>query len=115
MATTKLAAPPPEDPSEGTPNDPALITVSTNPETVTTTSSWGNWAYTGPDRIYTNVPITTTTGTIIHWHTDPGLGDGCWTSTTAAPNRRPDNYRPEPTEAEAAKLRGDDDDTPKEG
>lgn len=114
MVTTKLAAPPPEDPSEGTPTEPALITVTTDPETVTTTS-WGNWAYTGPDRIYTNIPITATTGTIIHWHTNPGLGDGCWTATTTAPNRRPDNYRPEPTEAEAAKLRGDDDETPKEG
>lgn len=68
---------------------------------------WRNWYYTGHERIYTNIPVTVTTGDIVHWHSDPGLGDGSWTATTAAANKHPDNYRKDPAPSAA--------DTPEEG
>lgn len=121
MPTKPVATPPPEVEPKGVPAEP---TAPDQPQpdsngwsadgTDTAPPEWNNWAYNGPDRTYSQIPITATTGTTLRWHHDPGLGDGCWTRTDDEPNALPDNHRPEPTEAEAAKLRGDDD-TRKEG
>ncbi len=113
--TTKLAAPPPDDePTGAAPSLPPTENASTT--TTVTAGEWFNWQYNGPDgRIYSNIPVTVTNGAIIHWHTNPGLGDGCWTTTTNPPNTKPDNWRPEPTDDEAAKLRGDNTKPPQEG
>lgn len=118
MPTQPAATPPPEVEPEGIPA-PAEPTPTTPDQPQPDSNGWGadggwpHWAYAGPDRIYSNIPVTATTATIIAWPTNPGLGDGCWTTTTDDANTLPDNHRPEPTEAEAAKLRGDD--TSKEG
>jgi len=69
---------------------------------------WGNWRYTGTGhpRTYTNVPVTPETGDVVGWWGPPGT-DGCWEPTDADPTRMPDNWRPDLSDAEHAKLRGD--------
>jgi len=122
MPTQPAATPPPEVEPEGTPPTTEPTPTPATPDQPEPDSNgwgadgtWPHWAYTGPDRIYSQVPVTATTGTIISWPSDPGMGDGCWTTTDEPVNTLPDNYRPEPTEAEAAKARGDVDEHPKEG
>jgi hypothetical protein len=111
---TKPADPtPPEVDTDGASTAPDPTTPP-EAELVPLAGDWSNWAYAGPDRIYTAVPVTVTTGAILHWYSNPGLNDGCWTTTDQPANTLPDNWRPEPTEAEAAKLRGDAE-TSKEG
>jgi hypothetical protein len=116
MPTTPATEPPPpEVDTEGTPPPAEPDQAEPDSNGWGADGTWPNWAYTGPDRIYSNIPITATTGAIITWPTDPGIGDGCWTTTDDDANTRPDNWRPEPTHAEAAKARGDATDDIKEG
>jgi hypothetical protein len=71
------------------------------------TPVWGNWRYTGPPgRVYPTVPVTPEPGDVLA-HLGPPSGDGCWESTDAKPNRMPDNWRPDLSEDEHARLRGD--------
>lgn len=69
---------------------------------------WGNWRYLGhrTDIVYTAVPVTPAPGDVVGWWGPPGH-DGCWEQTDAEPTRMPDNHRPDITEEQAAKLRGD--------
>jgi len=66
---------------------------------------WGRWRYTGPPgRVYTIVPVTPQPGDVVEtW----GPLDGCWEPTDAEPTRMPDNWRPDLTDEEHARLRGD--------
>lgn len=70
---------------------------------------WSNWRYIGhrDDLVYTAVPVTPQPGDVVGWWGPPGH-DGLWESTDDEVTRMPDNHRPEITEAEAAKLRGDE-------
>jgi hypothetical protein len=90
--------PPPES------ADPAGVPDPDEISTVEEPSTWPNWYYAGPDRIYTNIPVTVTTGDIVTWHSDPGLGDGSWTVTTKAANKLPDNHREDPATLLAAEM-----------
>lgn len=69
---------------------------------------WGRWRYSGPaGRCYTSTPVTPEPGDVVEcW--GPPAADGFWEATDAEPTRMPDNWRPDPTDEEHAKLRGDD-------
>lgn len=49
------------------------------------------WRYSGPERIYTAIPVTVRDGDIVEWVGLPP-DDGCWTRINESATRRPDNH-----------------------
>ena len=99
-AATGETLPPADD---AVPIEPAPPAEPVEPAPV-----WGNWRYLGhrTDIVYTAVPVTPQPGDVVGWWGPPGH-DGLWEPTDAEPTRMPDNHRPDITEEQAAKLRGD--------
>ncbi len=52
------------------------------------------WEYTGPQRLYSNVPVTVRAGDVVAWVGAPA-DDGCWAEHDGPATVRPDN---EPTD-----------------
>jgi hypothetical protein len=75
----------PETPNPGKPRK----TVEVVPD-----PGWPTWRYTGPERIYSHIPITVQDGDVLVWPQLPA-DDGSWASTTSPATTLPDNYRPE--------------------
>lgn len=74
------------------PETPATDQPEQEPE-----PEWGFWRYTGDvERIYTHVPVTVTTGDVIH-HLGIPAADGNWRPDPGPATRQPDNWRPTPT------------------
>lgn len=49
------------------------------------------WRYSGPERMYTAIPVTVRDGDVVEW-VGPPPDDGCWTRTSEAATVRPDNH-----------------------
>jgi hypothetical protein len=93
-------------PAKPVPAGPEVPDVAEPDPVATQPLPSGAWRYTGPPmRRYLNIPVTVCDGDVVTWP-EPPANDGLWSATTDAPNRLPDNYRPDMTDEQAAVLRG---------